>query len=107
MSPGVTTLPVASMRVAPFGTATLVPTAAMRPSRISTVAFSSFGPDTGYTVPPVMAIVWRVSTQPLLPPAHRGNGFRLVRRVGFALAHAAGVLVPLRQALPPKGVRPP
>ena len=58
MSPGVTTLPAASMRVAPFGTATLVPTAAMRPSRISTVAFSSFGPDTGYTVPPVMAMVW-------------------------------------------------
>src|SRR5882762_11477949 len=46
------------MRVAPAGTATLAPTAAIRPSRIRTVAFAILGPETGYTVPPVIAIVW-------------------------------------------------
>ncbi len=57
MRPGVTQRPLASTRVAPSGTATSVPTASIFPSRSTTVAFSSFGPDTGYTVPPVMAIV--------------------------------------------------
>ena len=55
--PGVTHLPVASTRCAPAGMATSRPTAAMRPSRMSTVPFSMRGPLTGYTVPPVMAIV--------------------------------------------------
>ena len=55
--PGVTHLPDASMLVAPAGTARLVPTAAIRPSRMSTVALLIFGPDTGYTVPPVIAMV--------------------------------------------------
>ena len=45
--PGVIHLPVASILVAPLGTATFVPTAAIRPSRIRTVPFSILGPDTG------------------------------------------------------------
>src|SRR6059058_361001 len=57
ISPGVTHLPAASMRVASDGTTTLVPTAAILPSRISTVALAILGPDTGYTAPPVTAIV--------------------------------------------------
>src|SRR5687768_11014625 len=55
MSPGVTHLPVASIRVAPLGTATPAPTATMRPSRTTTVPFSITGPLTGYTLPPVIA----------------------------------------------------
>ena len=47
INPGVTHLPVASMRVAPAGIATFVPTAVTRPPWISTVAWSIFGPDTG------------------------------------------------------------
>ena len=55
--PGVIHRPAASTFVASAGTATSAPTAAILPSRMSTVAFSIFGPDTGYTVPPVMATV--------------------------------------------------
>ena len=58
MRPGVTHFPVASMRAASGGTATPVPTAAILPSRIRTVALAILGPETGYTVPPVIAIVW-------------------------------------------------
>ena len=45
--PGVTTLPVASMRCAPAGTVTDAPTATMRPSRMSTVPLSIGGALTG------------------------------------------------------------
>ena len=45
--PGVTHLPVASIRVASEGTVTLAPTAAILPSRIRTVPSAIFGPDTG------------------------------------------------------------
>src|SRR5690606_30382610 len=41
MMPGVTHLPVASTRVAPAGSSSPAPTATMRPSAISTSAFSS------------------------------------------------------------------
>ena len=44
------------MRVAPAGTVTLTPTAVMVPLSISTVAFSIGGPETGYTLPPTIAI---------------------------------------------------
>ena len=47
MSPGVTHLPVASIRVASDGIVTLAPTAAIFPSRIRTVASAIFGPETG------------------------------------------------------------
>src|SRR6267154_1692738 len=56
------------MRVAPAGTATLAPTAAIRPSRIRTVAFAILGPETGYTVPPVIAIVWASRKAIMAPP---------------------------------------
>jgi len=47
INPGVIHFPAASMRVAPEGIDTFVPTATIRPSRISTVALASFGPETG------------------------------------------------------------
>ena len=56
--PGVTILPVASMRCAPAGIATLRPTAAILPFTITTVPPSIGGPLTGYTLPPVIATVW-------------------------------------------------
>ena len=52
-----THLPVASMRVAPAGMVTFAPTAVTLPFVIRTVPCSIFGPLTGYTLPPVMAIV--------------------------------------------------
>ncbi len=57
MNPGVTHFPLASTRMASAGMLTLLPTAAIFPSRIKTVALGSFGPETGYTVPPVIAMV--------------------------------------------------
>src|SRR5213592_4199158 len=75
------------MRVASDGTTTLVPTAAILPSRISTVALAILGPDTGYTVPPVTAIVCARRTaiigrcQPTAPARARsrcGAGARIV-----------------------------
>ena len=45
------------MRVAPAGMVTFAPTAATFPFVIRTVPCSILGPLTGYTVPPVMAIV--------------------------------------------------
>ena len=47
ISPGVTHLPVASMRVASLGTAMFTPTATIFPSRTSTVPLSIAGPLTG------------------------------------------------------------
>ena len=47
MKPGVTHLPVASIRVASAGIVTLGPTATTRPFWMSTVACSSLGPETG------------------------------------------------------------
>ena len=43
--------------------ATLAPTATILPSRMSTVPFSIVGPLTGYTVPPVMAMVCAAATE--------------------------------------------
>src|SRR5687767_3008689 len=57
MSPGVTTFPVASMRVAPAGMAIPAPTAAMRPFWMMTVPLRIGGPEIGCTVPPTMAMV--------------------------------------------------
>jgi len=45
------------MRCAPAGIGTFAPTAAILPLVIMTVPFSISGPLTGYTFPPVMAIV--------------------------------------------------
>jgi hypothetical protein len=59
--PGVTTLPVASIRCASPGMAMPAPTATIRPSRIKTVPPSITGPLTGYTLPPVIAIVCAAS----------------------------------------------
>ncbi len=47
MRPGVIHFPAASMWVASGGMGTFVPTATMRPSRISMLALASFGPETG------------------------------------------------------------
>src|SRR5688500_8256055 len=44
MNPGVTILPEASMTRPPDGTATVVPTAAIFPARMTTVPFSMAGP---------------------------------------------------------------
>ncbi len=44
MRPGVTTLPVPSMIVAPGGSATLGPTATIRPLDITTEPFATPGP---------------------------------------------------------------
>ena len=57
MRPGVTNLPVASTLSAPAGTATLAPTAAILPSRTSTVPLGMTPRVTVRTVPPVMASV--------------------------------------------------
>ncbi len=46
------------MRWAPAGIGTFAPTAAILPLVIMTVPFSIGGPLTGYTLPPVIAIVW-------------------------------------------------
>src|SRR6184192_2337800 len=100
MSPGVTHFPLASMRLAPEGIATLLPTATIRPSRISTLASATFGPETGYTVPPVMAMVWARSSAiighsraPAFGPVEVGA--RLVRGIGAVVGEPA-VVVDLR-----------
>src|SRR5688572_10997270 len=56
MSPGITYFPVASTIVAPGGTATLAPTAAILPPRISTVPPRIGGRVIVSTVPPRIAI---------------------------------------------------
>jgi hypothetical protein len=55
-NPGATTLPRPLICVAPAGAATAAPTSAILPSRISTLAFSSFVPPRWYTVAPVITI---------------------------------------------------
>ncbi len=54
--PGSTQLPVASITVAPAGTARFAPTAVIFPSAMSTVPLSMAAPLTGTTRPPRMAV---------------------------------------------------
>ena len=77
--PGVTHLPAASTTRAPAGTATPVPTAAILPSRITTVPFSIGGPETVYTLPPVMATVSAAAGAATAATAARAQHVRSAR----------------------------
>src|SRR5665647_1476924 len=79
-SPGVTHLPVASTRSASPGIATSLPTATILPLRINTVPPSIGGPLTGYTLPPVIAIVCALTAVVIAHIATNASALELTDR---------------------------